>query len=281
MKRNVCLILSCTIFSFCSFSQNGQDPPTKKQYSVFNPTPAKDLRAMETDRPDITESSYTVDAGHFQYEGDLSRFTILEDNRVRSRKIAFNNGTYKLGVTNSLDVHLVFETYVINYLHNNSGTNSIAEGLGDINLRLKKNITGNDGGKFALAVLPFIKIPALSFYKNNHIEWGLIFPYALNYLRDWSLSGEVQMQFLKQMGEMRYKPFYLQSFAAEHELTKKLAFFIETHFTYSDRDRTLANFADGGLILLFNNNLHFDCGINYGIQSYSYKSFFVGMSFRK
>lgn len=269
------------MLSLCTFSQDAQKPLGKSQYSIFNPTPASDLREMETDRPDITESSYTVDAGHFQYEGDLSRYTLSKDTRIENKKIALNNGTYKLGITNSLDLHLVFESYIFNYQHDKTKINSLTQGLGDIILRCKKNITGNDGGKFSLAILPFVKIPTLSFYDNNHVEWGVIFPYTLNYFPEWSLSGEVQMQFLKQTGESKYKPFYLQSFAAERELTKKLAFFIETHFTYADQDRTLENFADGGLILLFNDNLHFDCGINYGIQSYAYQSFFVGMSFRR
>jgi hypothetical protein len=32
------------------------------------------LREMSTDRPDKTESPYTVDAGHFQFEADLVSF---------------------------------------------------------------------------------------------------------------------------------------------------------------------------------------------------------------
>ena len=36
----------------------------KNQYWLFNPTPDRLLREMTTDRPDITESPFTVDAGH-------------------------------------------------------------------------------------------------------------------------------------------------------------------------------------------------------------------------
>ena len=35
----------------------------KSSYSLFNPTPDSALRDMATDRPDKTESPYTVDAG--------------------------------------------------------------------------------------------------------------------------------------------------------------------------------------------------------------------------
>jgi hypothetical protein len=41
------------------------------QYSLFNPTPDRLLRDMTTDRPDTTESPFTVDAGHMQVETNL------------------------------------------------------------------------------------------------------------------------------------------------------------------------------------------------------------------
>lgn len=47
----------------------------KKQYSLFQPTPNAQLREMSTDRPDKTESPYTVDAGRFQIETDLVAYT--------------------------------------------------------------------------------------------------------------------------------------------------------------------------------------------------------------
>ena len=40
----------------------------KSQYHLFNPTPLNLMREMSTDRPDTTESAYTVDAGHYQIE---------------------------------------------------------------------------------------------------------------------------------------------------------------------------------------------------------------------
>lgn len=46
----------------------------KRQFTLFNPTPDKLMREMSTDRPDTTESPYTVDAGHFQFELDLAEY---------------------------------------------------------------------------------------------------------------------------------------------------------------------------------------------------------------
>ena len=44
----------------------------KSQYTLFNPTPTDQMRDFNTDRPTKSNVPYTVDAGHFQYEGDSS-----------------------------------------------------------------------------------------------------------------------------------------------------------------------------------------------------------------
>lgn len=263
-------------------SQNTQIPLDKNQFTIFNATNLSNLREMETDRPDVTESSYTVDAGHFQYEGDLLRMTLTEENGIRNQKIVFNNGTYKIGITNTFDIHFAFENYILNYQSEYNNRYVIrTQGLGDAIFRCKKNIIGNDSGEISIAILLNIKVPTTSFYKNINIEGGVIFPFTLNYINDWAIGGEVEFQLLKKSGEPAYKSFYLQSLVVEHELTKKIAFFLETHYIYSNDLNRFENYINGGLIFIFNKNVHLDCGFNYGLQDYAYKSYFVGMSYRK
>ena len=45
------------------------------RHHLFNPKPKDALRDLSTDRPDLTESPYTVDAGHVQWEIDLFNAT--------------------------------------------------------------------------------------------------------------------------------------------------------------------------------------------------------------
>lgn len=45
--------------------------PDKNHYTLFNPTPNQFLRDLTTDRPDTTESPFTIDAGHVQIETNL------------------------------------------------------------------------------------------------------------------------------------------------------------------------------------------------------------------
>ena len=87
----------------------------KRQYHLFNPTPANLMREMSTDRPDKTEGAYTVDAGHFQIESDLFAYSSDHDTadgadtRVDAFTVAAVN--VKAGLLNWKDLQLVLDTY--------------------------------------------------------------------------------------------------------------------------------------------------------------------------
>jgi hypothetical protein len=57
-------------------------PVGKGQYNIFNPTPVDSMRELSPDRPDKTESPYTVDAGHLQLEMDFANCTWDEDGGI-------------------------------------------------------------------------------------------------------------------------------------------------------------------------------------------------------
>src|SRR6266446_6657894 len=83
---------------------DGSTGPDKSQYTLLNPTPREWMREMSTDRPDKTESAFTVDAGHFQVEADILNYTYdrynpaRTDTRVETVRIAPMN--LKVGLCN-------------------------------------------------------------------------------------------------------------------------------------------------------------------------------------
>src|SRR5436190_24017419 len=89
--------------------------PDKSNYTLFNPTPRDRMREMITDRPDKTESAFTVDAGHFQVEADILNYAYdrhnpeRTDTRVETVSIAPMN--LKVGLCNNVELQLVIETY--------------------------------------------------------------------------------------------------------------------------------------------------------------------------
>ena len=55
---------------------SADDSGTAPTYHLFAPVPRSAMRPLSTDRPDTTESPYTVDAGHFQMEMDVAVLAI-------------------------------------------------------------------------------------------------------------------------------------------------------------------------------------------------------------
>ena len=82
-------------------------------YTLFNPTPTDKMRDFNTDRPTKSNVPYTVDAGHFQYEGDLFIHgfdnTSTPDSQISSWVIG--NPTFKLGLLSNVDVEVNFSAY--------------------------------------------------------------------------------------------------------------------------------------------------------------------------
>ena len=150
MKR---LHLPCLALLFCQLILSTASYAQKqKGYHLFNPTPKDAMREFSIDRPDVTESPQTVDAGHFQFEGDLLKWT-KESGGKAPRTIAFLNGLYKMGLSHSWDVQVGIELYNI---YHNPEAEKIDEGYGATTIRLKHNFWGNDGDKkSALGIIPY------------------------------------------------------------------------------------------------------------------------------
>ena len=82
--------------------------PDKSGHHLFDPTPSALLRELSTDRPDKTESAYTVDAGHFQLEMDLVTYTHDRDTSgggdTRTEAWAVAPVNLKVGLLNDVDL---------------------------------------------------------------------------------------------------------------------------------------------------------------------------------
>jgi hypothetical protein len=155
-------------------------PPDKSGYTLFNPTPDADMRSFSTDRPDKSTSPYTVDAGHFQYETDLlgGSYDGFNTSHTRTREFFTGDPVLKMGLTNFADVEVAlggYQDYQVKDRMANSTTNF--DGFGDVTLRVKVNILGNDGGAVAIAIDPFYKIPTATRGLGNGVgEFGITVP---------------------------------------------------------------------------------------------------------
>jgi hypothetical protein len=170
------------------------------QYTLFNPTPVDQMRAFNTDRPTKSNVPYTVDAGHFQYEGDLFIYsfnnTATPDTDTTSWVVG--NPTFKLGLLNNVDFEVNFSAYnSIQSKTVSTGAVTTTSGFGDTFTRVKWNLFGNDGKGPAFALIPYAKWPSASQgVGNGFIEGGLIAPLAVPLPAGFTtiLMGEMDIQ---------------------------------------------------------------------------------------
>lgn len=150
-------------------------------------------RPLAADRPDATESPQTVDKGRFQIETTLLGYASDKSHGVRTETFSGLETNIKFGVTDSSDLQFVFTPYV-NETVKTSTDSSSNTSHGDMQVRAKFNLWGNDGGNDAFALMPFIKLPSGKF-SNDQTEAGLIATYATQ-LQHYSLGAQLQLDYL-------------------------------------------------------------------------------------
>lgn len=237
-----------------------QSEPDKHRYTLFNPTPRSLMREMSTDRPDKTESPYTVDAGHFQIEADLVSFGIDNRNAEKGRMFGINAGNINLkaGLLNNIDFQLVVENYVYEQTRAEGITERKA-GFGDLTTRLKVNLWGNDGGKTAFAIMPFVKWPTnTGRLGNKQVEGGVILPLAVDLPYGWGMGVMTEFD-LVYREDGSYGPDFINSITFSHDIIGNLAGYVEFFSQLSEGE--LAVTLDVGVTYALTEDVQLDGGL--------------------
>lgn len=260
----------------------------KDQYDFFNPTPTAQMRELSTDRPDKTESPFTVDAGHYQIEMDIATFTRNHDNiggaDEKTREWGLGIVNLKAGLTNNTDIQFVVESYRdVHTTDYTGGTTSDQSGFGDVTVRLKHNIWGNDGGDTALAIMPFVKLPTnQDDLGNDDVEGGIIVPLSVELGNGFGLGLMTELDVNKDDDGMGYHAGFINSATISTDLTDDVGTYVE-FFTerQDDSDAHWENTVDIGFTYAAAENVQLDAGVNIGVTDAAddYNPF-IGVSYR-
>jgi hypothetical protein len=158
------------------------EEPDKSGYTLFDPTPDDLMRKFAPDRPTKGYSVRTIDAGHFELETDLVSYTYSHTPGVTTHNIQAFDPTLKLGLTNWMDFEVQFNglQYARSFGDAVVGNLTDTTGFGDVFLRSKINLLGNDSGPVGFALIPYVKLPSSTpGISNGAVEGGLIAPLAL------------------------------------------------------------------------------------------------------
>jgi outer membrane putative beta-barrel porin/alpha-amylase len=282
MRRVSCAIAFIGLFQIESAGAGTQ--PDKSEFNLFRPTPDALLREMATDRPDKTESAYTVDAGHYQIEMDILTYTYdrTDDETVKILAIAPIN--LKVGVLNNVDLQIIVESYNIEQTKNRAlGTSSRVSGFGDLLLRCKTNLWGNDGGPSALGVMPFVKLPTSRHgLGNDATEGGIILPFAMELPGKWDLGAQVEVDYLQDSGGSGYHPEFVNTITVSHDIVGKLGGYVELFSNVSNqRDADWIATFDFGFTYALSRDVQLDAGVNIGLtEAADDFNPFIGLSLR-
>ena len=257
----------------------------KSAYSFFNRTPASELRELTTDRPDLTESPVTVDAGWWQVESDIVTYTSDHDKSggsdVKASALGLATLNIKIGLTNNIDLQTVLEPWTrVKVDDRSNSVRGSASGFGDITSRLKINFWGNDGGQTAFGLMPFVKWPTNTHgLGNDSVEGGLIAPLAISLPAGWDLGLMTEVDIVRNEGDTGYTTDWVNTATLGHDITEKLGGYIEIAATLT-HGGDLASF-DCGLTYGVTRDVQLDCGANLGLTKATADfTLFAGVSVR-
>lgn len=249
------------------------------------------LRDMTTDRPDTTESPFTVDAGHVQVETNLFGYARSRpdiDSTVTDT-FEFATTNVRIGLTSNAEINLVWQPYgVVRTRQVDPVTVFHQSGIGGIDIRGKINLWGNDTfekpGATALALLAYVSLPTdrHNGISPEFVETGLIVPFAVKLSDKFGLGVNGGAAYLREDAESKYHIEYLASASLADEWSEKLGTYYEVAARFNTED------ARGDVIVLgtgftykLSKNVQFDAGVNVGVSPAADRiNPFVGLSTR-
>jgi len=267
------------------------EPTAKNQYTLFNPTPDRLLRNLSTDRPDLTETPFTVDAGHIQIETNIFGYSRSrpDDDGTITKTYEFATTNLRVGLTNWAEFNVVIQPHgVVKTRPLDPAETTRNSGVGGIDLRMKINLWGNDTfekpGATALGLLPFI---TLATDRDNGIsptgtEGGLIVPFAMKLTDKFGLGINGGFHVVRNEDAPGTHTEWLSSASLSYEWTDKFSTYYEVAGRFGTKDsRGDIGILATGFAYKLQKNVQIDGGINFGVTAAADRfNPFMGLSMR-
>ena len=255
----------------------------KRHFSLWNPTPRRYMRPMVPDRPGITESPYSVDAGHFQYETDALRLLTRREGSTHGHDWYVNHALIKIGLSDRSDLQVGVDSYTDtrNYDEADPGQTQVARGLGDVAVRFKHTLVGDDDSRWALGLIGYVQLPTGGLRGDGAVEYGAVLPVIYQITKPWSIGGQVATEVY---WDRDVKSRYLQltpTFTTDYQFSKLFQVFAELVGYWDVRQTTWRSSINTGVQLDLSDNVQLDFGTHQPITHSVDREYFLGLSFRR
>jgi hypothetical protein len=270
--RRKTLLASAVVLLAAGGSATGQD---RSRYTLFNPTPDHLLRDLTTDRPDVTETPFTVDAGHIQIESNLFGYARsgrdADGTIVETYEIAATN--VRIGLTHNLEAAFVWQPYgIVRTIHPDPIGTLRQSGIGGLELRGKVNLWGNDTygkpGSTALALLPFVTLPTdrHNGISPEFLDGGLVVPFAVKLSDKFGLGINAGVVRIRTDAAAGYHTEFTASASLAYEWSDTFGTYYEVATRLNtDEPRGDPVILGTGLTYRLSKNVQLDMGVNFGV----------------
>lgn len=258
-------------------------PYDSAHFDLFHPVPRNRLRELRPDRPGVTESPFTVDAGHFQLETDAVRLINRRDDDGQEREWHAAFMLAKMGLSRRTDLQVEAPLYSAQKQKPRDAPDwERHRGFGDVTVRLKHNFLGDDDKiPLSLGVVGYVTMPTGGLAGAGGAEYGLILPADLHVGDKWDLEGQIEtdLNYNRETGG-RYLGV-VPSVAVERELTKQISFLVEGVARWDAQHSGWRNSLNLAPIISLSDNLQVDFGAHLALNRETDREFFVGFTFRR
>ena len=255
----------------------------KHQFNLFRPTPRKYMRPMVPDRPGITESPYSVDAGHFQYETDALRLLTRREGSTYGHDWYVNHALAKIGLSDRTDLQVGLDSYTDTRNYDDADPSQTQEyhGLGDATLRLKHTLVGDDNSRWALGLIGYVTLPTGGPRGDGAVEYGAVLPAVFQITKPWSIGGQIATQVY---WDRETQTRFLQltpTFTADYQVSKLVQVFVELVGYDEVRLNDWRSSINTGAQFDVSDDVQLDFGTHLPITHSTDREYFFGLSFRR
>ncbi|MCH8147370.1 MAG: transporter [Planctomycetes bacterium] len=276
------LTLSLVLFvTPMSAAQGKEEPPATHPAAAADPMD----EPLITDRPDFTESTDAVPAGHLQFELGYT-FTYDREGKDRVRSHTAPEILLRIGAMENFEIRIGWEGYSWSdnqFEGETRGGRRVtrddwSQGAHDLSLGIKYKFLEQDGWVPHFGVIAAMTVPSGSAgVSSGDVDPEVVLLWAYDVTDNFAVAGNVGFGMPNDDGDRFFQTS--ASLSGAFSLTEKLGAYIEYYGFYpSTEDSDCAHFLNGGLTYLINNNFQIDWRIGAGLNEEA-DDFYTGVGF--